>query len=110
MMLQLPDLAFAEIIPELIVTVSAVVTLLLGAFGRKPLSGTVAGAVALIGAGVAMVFTCALWGVDKSIFNNFYTIDNFGTFFKGLVLIVSLLVTLVSLRYTERERMVQGEY
>src|SRR5512139_2063164 len=110
MMLTIPEPAFAEILPELIITVSAVIALLLGAFGRQSISGPIAGAVALTGTGLAMVFTASLWGVEKDIYNSFYTIDNFGTFFKGMVLVVSLLVTLLSLRYAERERMVQGEY
>ncbi len=49
MVVTIPDLAFGFIIPEIIVTVSAVIGLLLAAFGRKESSGAAAGAVALIG-------------------------------------------------------------
>lgn len=110
MVVKIPEMAFGMIMPELIITISAVVALLLAAFGRKSAIGSLAGAVALIGTGLAMIFTCTLWDVNADVFNNLYTIDNFGTFFKGLALIVSLLVTLLSLRYTERERIIQGEY
>ena len=110
MVIKIPELAFGFIIPEIIITVSAIIILLLAAFGRKESIGAVAGAVALTGAGLAMVFTCALWDVSASIFNGLYTIDNFGTFFKGLALIVAMLVTLLSLSYVEREEMVKGEY
>jgi NADH-quinone oxidoreductase subunit N len=110
MVVNIPELAFGFIVPEIIVTVSAVVALLLAAFGRRAIAGTLAGAVALIGAGLALVFTLYSWGVDASIFNGLYTIDPFGVFFKSLALIVSVLVTLLSLRYVEREEIVKGEY
>ena len=110
MVVKIPELAFGFIIPEIIITLSAVITLLLAAFGRRESVGALTGAVALTGAGLAMIFTCTLWDGSASIFNNLYTIDNFGTFFKGLALIVSLLVTLLSLRYVEREEIVKGEY
>jgi NADH-quinone oxidoreductase subunit N len=110
MVIRIPELAFGYILPEIIVTVSAIVILLMAAFGRREGIGVVAGAVALTGAGLAMVFTCALWDANASIYNALYTIDNFGTFFKGLALIVAMLVTLLSLSYAEREEMVKGEY
>ncbi|MHB8909388.1 MAG: NADH-quinone oxidoreductase subunit N [Syntrophales bacterium] len=110
MVVKIPEMAFGMIMPELIITISAVVALLLAAFGRKSAIGSLAGAVALIGTGLAMVFTFTLWDVNADVFNNLYTIDNFGTFFKGLALIVSLLVTLLSLRYAEREQIIKGEY
>jgi len=103
-------MAFGFIIPELVVAASAVACLLLAAFGRRAAAGMLSGAVALVGTGLAMLFTFLLWDVRVNIFNNLYTIDNFGTFFKGLALIVSLLVTLLSLRYVEREDIVRGEY
>jgi NADH-quinone oxidoreductase subunit N len=110
MVVKIPELAFGFILPEIIITLSAVITLLLAAFGRKESVGALTGAVALTGAGLAMIFTCTLWDGSAGIFNNLYTIDNFGTFFKGLALIVSLLVTLLSLRYAERENIIKGEY
>ena len=110
MVVKIPEMAFGMIMPELIITISAVIALLLAAFGRSSAIGTLAGAVALIGTGLAMIFTFTLWDVNAAVFNNLYTIDNFGTFFKGLALIVSLLVTLLSLRYAEREQIIKGEY
>jgi NADH-quinone oxidoreductase subunit N len=110
MVVKIPELAFGFIVPEIIITVSAIITLLLGAFGKRESIGTVAGAVALTGAGLAMIFTCTLWDASASIFNSLYTIDNFGTFFKGLALIVAMLVTLLSLSYVEREDIIKGEY
>jgi NADH-quinone oxidoreductase subunit N len=110
MLVKIPELAFGMIIPELIVTASAVIALLLGAFGRRAIFGTLAGGVAILGSGLALLFTVSLWNASTGIFNNLYTIDNFGTFFKGLALIVAILVTLLSLRYAEREDILKGDY
>lgn len=110
MVVTIPEWAFGYIIPEIIITISAIIGLLVAAFGRKESGGAAASAVALVGSGMALVFTFFLWDVNTSIFNNLYTIDNFGTFFKGLALIVSLLVTLLSFRYVDREGIIKGEY
>ena len=110
MVVMMPELAFGWVIPEIVITVSAVLALLLAAFSKKGGASGLPGAVALIGAGLALVFACSLWDRNNVIFNNLYTIDNFGTFFKVLILIVSLLVTLLSLRYVEREDINGGEY
>jgi len=110
MVVMMPELAFGWVIPEIIITVSAVLALLLAAFSKKERQSILSGAIALIGTGLALVFACSLWDSNINIFNNLYTIDNFGTFFKVLILIVSLLVTLLSLRYVEREDIIGGEY
>ncbi|PIP08194.1 MAG: NADH-quinone oxidoreductase subunit N [Syntrophobacteraceae bacterium CG23_combo_of_CG06-09_8_20_14_all_50_8] len=107
----IPELAFGWIIPEIIIAICAVFLLLLAAFfGKKQDIGKLSGVISLIGAGLALAFTCSMWDANTNIFNSLYTIDNFGTFFKATALIVSLLVTLLSLRYVEREDMIKGEY
>ena len=110
MIVMMPELAFGWVMPEIIITLCAVLTLLLSAFGRKTSSGYLAGAISLIGAGLALAVTCRLWDSNTDIFNRLYTIDNFGTFFKVLTLIISLLVTMLSLRYVEQEVLIKGEY
>ena len=111
MVVTIPELAFGWIIPEIIIAVCAVFLLLLAAFfGKKQNIGKLSGAIALVGTALALVFTCSMWDANTDIFNRLYTIDNFGTFFKTIALIVSLLVTLMSLRYVEREDMIKGEY
>jgi NADH-quinone oxidoreductase subunit N len=110
MVVRIPELAFGWIMPEIIITASAVISLLMAAFGRKARIGNWTGLVALAGAGLALIHTVFLWDSPAGIFNDLYAIDNFGVFFKSLALIVSLLVTLLSLRYVEREQIIQGEY
>jgi len=110
MEVMIPEPAFGAIIPEIIITASAIVSLLMASFGRRARIGTWTGSVALAAAALALIYTFLLWDNPASLFNDLYTIDNFGTFFKALALIVSLLVTLLSLRYVERERIIRGEY
>jgi NADH-quinone oxidoreductase subunit N len=110
MVVTIPELAFGWIIPEIIITGCAIITLLIGAFSRKTGSGFPAGIISLTGAGLALYFNYRFWDINIDIFNNLYTIDNFGIFFKTIFLIVALLVTLLSLRYVEREEMIKGEY
>ena len=110
MAVMIPELAFKWIIPEIIISICALFILLLGAFSGGRGGRGVSGAVSLIGSSVALYFTCNLWNENIALFNNLYTIDNFGTFFKAVFLIISILVTIVSLRYIEREEIKLAEY
>jgi len=110
MVVMIPALAFKWIIPEIIISLCALFILLMGAFSSGRGSRIISGAVSLIGSAVALYFACNLWNENLSLFNNLYTIDNFGTFFKIVFLIISILVTIVSLRYIEREDIKLPEY
>src|SRR3989339_199950 len=110
MVVQIPEMDFGWIIPEIVVTVFAIATLLLTLFRKKNGTWLLVEDMPLIGAILALYYTFQLWNGNLDIFNNLYTIDNFGTFFKGLVLVILILVTLLSYRYVDREDMVRGEY
>jgi NADH-quinone oxidoreductase subunit N len=101
---------FKWILPEVLLTVWALILLITGAFVRGPLSSRVSGIICLIGSISALITVFGLWGVNLDVFNKLYTVDNYGLFFKTLFLIVLTLVTFVSLRYTEREGIGSGEY
>lgn len=106
----IPELAFGWIMPEIVITLTAIFILLLSAFRKKNDTGRLAGGLSLVGAAFALFLTSRLWNSNIDVFNGLYTIDNFATFFKTLALVISLLVTLLSLRYVEREEMNKGEY
>jgi len=101
---------FKWILPEVLLTVWALILLITGAFMRGPLSSRVSGIICLIGSLSALASVFGLWGVNLDVFNKLYTVDNYGSFFKALFLIVLTLITFVSLRYTEREKIGSGEY
>ncbi len=101
---------FRWIIPEITVTVFGLLILLVDAFRRGQGPNRAAGVLALIGGLVALYFTMNLWDLRTSLFSALYVIDNFGTFFKFIFLIILILVTIVSFGYTEREDLFYGEY
>lgn len=110
MIVTIPDVSLGLVLPEVIITISALATLLLAAFGREEQSGDIASAVALGGTLLALVYTVPLWGRGADVMAGLYTIDGFGTFFKGLALIVSLLTIILSLGYVKRVEVVKAEY
>jgi NADH-quinone oxidoreductase subunit N len=110
MVVQIPEMDFGWIVPEIAMTVFAAVALLLTLFRKKNSTWLFVEAMPLVGAIVALYFTFQTWNGNIDIFNNLYTIDNFGVFFKGLSLVILILVTLLSYRYIDREDMARGEY
>ncbi len=106
----MPITDFKWIMPEMILTGCALFLLLMGGFGRSALTARVAGILSLLGSLVTLYYTLCLWGARLDIFRGLYTIDTFGTFLKFLFLIVLILVTVISLKYAEREGIASGEY
>ncbi len=67
--------------------------------------------LAVIGALVAAFFTVGLWGsAGISAFNNMIAIDQFGLFFKLLILASLVLVVMASNKYVLKFEKFQGEY
>lgn len=110
MMVMIPEFAFEWIIPEMIVMGCALLILLLEAFSGERDVRSHSRFLALAGSVAALYFTAAGWGHTAGIFNNLYLIDNYGTFFKALFLVISILICLGSQRYLERHAIVMGEY
>lgn len=110
MVVQVPEMDFGWIIPEIIVTVFAIATLLLTLLRKKNSTWLFVETMPLAAGILALYYTFLLWDGNREIFNNLYTIDNYGVFFKGLALLILVLVTLLSYRYVDREDMVRGEY
>jgi NADH-quinone oxidoreductase subunit N len=101
---------FKWIIPEITVTVFGLLVLLVEAFMKGKAAGKVTGVLTLVGAGLAFYLTTCLWGVRADLFNALYVVDNFGTFFKLIFLMILFLVTIISLGYAPREEIQSGEY
>ncbi|MBW6484622.1 MAG: NADH-quinone oxidoreductase subunit N [Syntrophobacterales bacterium] len=110
MVVQIPEMDFGWLIPEIVITVFAIATLLLTLLRKKNGTWFLVEAMPLIGAIIALYYTFQLWNGNLDIFNHLYTIDNFGVFFRGVVLAILILVTLLSYRYVDREDMARGEY
>ena len=100
---------FEWILPEITAAVFGLLVLLTDALGKTS-KGRSGGILTLIGAGLAFCFAVRLWGMGTNIFSGLYTIDDFGTFFKAIFLLILFFVALISLGYARREEMPAGEY
>lgn len=101
---------FNWILPEILLTAWALLLLIIGGLTRRASTSKASGILCFIGTLMAIFYTFRLWGANIDIFNNLYTIDDYGTFFKVIFLAVLALVTLVSLSYADREDIGSGEY
>ncbi|MHB8109593.1 MAG: NADH-quinone oxidoreductase subunit N [Syntrophorhabdaceae bacterium] len=106
----IPASEFRLIMPEIMVTVWALALLLIGGVTKGPVASKISGVMAIVGSILALAFTVRLWGLNVDVFSGLYTIDSYGTFFKVLFLVVLILVSIVSLRYADRENIGGGEY
>lgn len=100
---------YHAILPELILSGTIVLVLLLDAFlpeRRKWLSMP----PSVVGVIAALVATLTLIGQRRTTFNGMFVVDNFALLFKVFFLSVATVVLLVSLRYFREGRWYQGEY
>jgi len=96
------------ILPELSLTITAVVVILLDLFIQKKGWLTV---VSMAGIAIAAGFAIAIWGDSpQTIFNNMLAVDNFAVFFKVLLLAIAALVLLASVDYVSKFSRFHGEY
>ena len=100
---------YLAIAPEIAITLTAILVLLADLFLKgeaKQLVNPLAG----LGTIVAIGFTFALWGDERSTFGGSFVVNNYAVIFK-LVFLFSLLAILgISLRYFAELRFFQGEY
>ena len=68
------------------------------------------GVTALIGVVLAFAANFYAYASRGPAFQNMIVIDGYGTFFRGLVLVVGFLCVLTSFSYLEREHAQGGEY
>lgn len=106
----IPACEFRWIMPEIMLTGWALLLLIIGGLTKGSVASKISGVLCVIGSIFALYFTLNLWGTNLGVFNQLYTIDNYGTFFKALFLCILILVSIVSLRYADREGIGSGEY
>jgi NADH-quinone oxidoreductase subunit N len=110
--LNLADVNFWLIMPELIVCLAGVVVMLVDAFGR-PTQRWVTGSISLAGlvaAAIGTIWLSSSWtGVTKA-FNGMIVLDDMRLGFTIVFLIVSALTILVSMVWVENERLPAGEF
>jgi NADH-quinone oxidoreductase subunit N len=110
--LNLADVNFWLIMPELIVCFAGVVVMLVDAFGRET-QRWVTGSISLAGlvaAAISTIWLSSSWtGVTKA-FNGMIVLDDMRLGFTIVFLIVSALTILVSMVWVENEQLPAGEF
>ena len=110
--LNLADINFSLIMPEVIVSLAGVLVMLVDAFAR-PTQRWVTGTLSLVGLAAAAVSVILLWlsGANGSqAFNGMIVLDELRLGFTLVFLIVSALTILVSMVWIEGERLPAGEF
>ncbi|MGQ0520423.1 MAG: NADH-quinone oxidoreductase subunit N [Actinomycetota bacterium] len=106
-----PDLDYAALSPEIVLTGVLVLVLLLDLVvdeTRKYLVTQLAGVGVLIS--LIPVIALGVDGADRSMFAGAYVVDDFALLFKGLFLSIGYVVLLMSTRYIEEGEYYEGEY
>ncbi|HVN22842.1 MAG TPA: NADH-quinone oxidoreductase subunit N [Syntrophorhabdales bacterium] len=101
---------FRWLMPELVVTVCALLALIIEAFRKGKGASLASGIVCLAGSVIALYYMRCLWNQNIQLFNGLYVIDGFGTFFKFIFLTILFLISIISLAYAAREGIGFGEY
>jgi NADH-quinone oxidoreductase subunit N len=107
-MITIPAVNFTPILPEMFLSVVAMVLLLINVFvpgDRKAYLGY----LSLFGIVAAGVLVGAGWGSHVESFSGSVVLDNFATFFKMIFLVSAGLAILISDQYMEREGCNHGE-
>jgi NADH-quinone oxidoreductase subunit N len=100
---------YLRFLPEILLTVFGILIMMLEAT-YKTGSRRSLGALALVG--IAAAFVANIWAYTDpgSAFHDMIVNDGYGTFFRGLVLVVGFLCILASFSYLAREGAQSGEY
>ena len=107
-----PDISFGLILPELIISVAAVIVMLVDAFA-KPTQRWITGGLSLVGlvaAGISSIWLWNNWPDGVDAFNGMIVLDGMRLGFTLVFLLVSALTILVSMVWVESERLAAGEF
>lgn len=104
-----PQIDFHAFAPEIILTATIVIVLLVDLFTtRKDLVPRLASVGILLA--LVPVITLAADGANRSMFDGAYVVDNYALAFKAFFLIVAYLTVLVSFDYISEGDYYRGEY
>lgn len=107
-MITIPAINMTPILPEIFLSVLAMVLLLINVFSPGG-SKSFLGYVSFIGIAATAVLVGAGWGGHIESFNGAVVLDNFATFFKMIFLLSAGLSILITDQYMEREECNHGE-
>jgi NADH-quinone oxidoreductase subunit N len=108
-MITFPDISWIAILPLLIVTATALLTLIADLWMEGP-DREALGWIGLLGLLVAAVTAITLWNTHTSTFSNAVIVDRYGLFFTLLFCVASGLTLLMSMSYLELTDIRTGDY
>ena len=99
---------YLRFLPEMLLSCFGILIMMLEAVARG--KRTYLGVLSFIGLAAAFIANIYAYSDRGPAFQNMIVIDGYGTFFRGLVLVVGMLCVLTSFSYLEREHAQTGEY
>ncbi|MDO9211659.1 MAG: proton-conducting transporter membrane subunit, partial [Deltaproteobacteria bacterium] len=109
MNLVIPEINWSAIGPELTLSITAMVLLLLSV-AASPAVRRAIPYLSLLGVALALLLCISLWGKSAYAFNRMVVLDNYALFFKIIFLITTALTVLMSIRYLKEQGYEHGEY
>ncbi len=107
----LADPKLIVILPEIVLTIFAMVVLIAGVFSEgKETKYSSNGYIAIIGIIFSFLVLIPLYGKDISAFNHMVVLDGYAFFFKVVTLIIAGLTIISSMNYTVKNGLELGEY
>lgn len=100
---------YLRIFPEIVLSVFGIVVMVLEAITSEAKKSSL-GVISLVGIAIAFAADAYAYTNPGSAFQNMITVDAYGTFFRGLVLVVGFLCILMSFSYLKRQKAQTGEY
>ncbi len=100
---------YLRFLPEIVLTFFGILIMLLEAASSRR-DKVVLGYIALLGIALAFAANVLAYSNRGQAFQNMILVDGYGTFFRGLVLVVGFLCVLASFSYLARENAQGGEY
>lgn len=97
------------ILPELIVTVTAGVVIVVDSIIDRDKARTWLPALAVLGLLIAL-FAPNAWPIVGLYFSGYVNVDGFTNFFRAVFVVLAIFATLVAPSYLERKRVPAGEY
>ncbi len=112
------DLDYHALLPEIILAVTVLVTLVVDITTRKKYLVAVTAIVGLFAA-IVPIFTlafcetlefCTSSGADRILFGGSYVVDGYALVLKGVFIFAAFIALLLSVGYLETDRYYEGEY
>jgi NADH-quinone oxidoreductase subunit N len=105
----IPAVSWSAIGPELILSLTAMVLLVLNVTAKRGAQGAIP-YLSLLGSIGALLFCISLWGRSEYAFHRMVILDNYSLFFKMIFLLTTILTILMSIRFLREEGFEHGEY